>query len=134
MKLCGDVEENLGPKPSSNQIFSICHWNLNSISADNNIKLSILRGYLSTHRFDVICLSEIYLDSDTFHEDANLEIVGYTLIRADHSSNTKGGGACLYYRNSLAFRLLNIQYLEECVDFEVMFAGKVCNFVSLSVT
>ena len=134
MKLCGDVEENLGPKPSSNQIFSICHWNLNSISAHNYIKLSLLRAYLSTHRFCVICLSETYLDSDTSHEDASLEIVGYTLIRADHSSNTKGGGACLYYRNSLAFRLLNIQYLEECIDFEVMFAGKVCNFVSLSVT
>ena len=41
MKLCGDVEENPGPKPSSNQIFSICHWNLNSISAHNYIKLSL---------------------------------------------------------------------------------------------
>ena len=109
MKFCGDVEENPGPKPSSNKIFSICHWNLNSISAHNYIKPSLLRAYLSTHRFDVICLSETYLDSDTSHEDANLEIVGYTLIRADHPSNTKRGGACLYYRNSLAFQLLNIQ-------------------------
>ena len=33
MKLCGVVEENPGPKPSSNQIFSICHWNLDNISA-----------------------------------------------------------------------------------------------------
>ena len=104
---------------------------MNSISAHNYIKLSLLRAYLSTHRFDVICLSETYLDSDTSHEDANLEIVGYTLIRADHPSNTKRGGACLYYRNSLAFRLLNIQYLEECINFEISFAGKVCNFISL---
>ena len=95
------------------------------------IKLSLLRTYLSTHRFYVICISETYLDSDTSHEDANLEIVGYTLIRADHPSNTKRGGACLYYRNSLAFRLLNIQYLEECINFEISFAGKVCNFISL---
>ena len=106
MKLCGDVEENPGPKPSSNQIFSIFYWNLNGISVHNYIRLSLLRAYLSTHRFDVICLSETYLDSDTSHEDANLEIVGYTLIRADHPSNTKRGGTCLYYRNSLA--LLNI--------------------------
>ena len=95
------------------------------------IKLSLLRTYLSTHRFDVICISETYLDSDTSHEDANLEIVGYTLIRADHPSNTKRGGTCLYYRNSLAFRLSNIQYLEECINFEISFAGKVCNFISL---
>ena len=104
---------------------------MNSISAHNYIKLSLLGAYLSTHRFDVICLSETYLDSDTSHEDANLEIVGYTLIRADHPSNTKRGGACLYYRNSLAFRLLNIQCLEECINFEISFAGKVCNFISL---
>ena len=89
MKLCGNAEENPGPKPSSKQIFSICYWNLNIISAHNYIKLSLLRAYLSTHRFDVICLSETYLDSDTSHEDANLEIVGYTLIRANHPSNTK---------------------------------------------
>ena len=125
-----------GPKPSSNEIFSICHWNLNSISVHNYIKLSLLRAYLSSHRSDVLGLSETYLNSDTSHEDANLEIVGYTLIRADHPSNTKQGGTCLYYRNSLAFRLLNIyyfsiQYLEECINFEILFAGKVFNFISL---
>ena len=72
MKLGGDVEENPGTKPSSNQIFSIYHWNLNSISAHNYIKLLFLRTYLSTHEFDVICICETYLDSDTSHEDANL--------------------------------------------------------------
>ena len=76
MKLCGDFEEKLAPKPSSNQVFSICHWNLNSISV-SYIKLSILRPYLSTHKFDVICISETFLDSNTSYEDANLEKVGY---------------------------------------------------------
>ena len=89
MKLCGDVEENLGPKPGSNQVFSICHWNFNSISVHNYTKLSLLRAYLSTHWFDVICLSETYLDSETSHEDASLEIVSYTVIRANNPSNTK---------------------------------------------
>ena len=42
----------------------------------------------------------------------NLEIVGYTLIRADHPSNTKRGGVCIYSKHSLAFRLLDICYLE----------------------
>ena len=31
-KFSGDVEENPGPKSSSNQSFFICHWNLNSVS------------------------------------------------------------------------------------------------------
>ena len=50
--------------------------NLNSVSAHNYIKFSLLRVYLSTHNFDVICISETYLDTDTSHEDDNLEIVG----------------------------------------------------------
>ena len=40
MKLSGDIEENPGTKPSSNQNFSICHWNLNSISAHKSITKS----------------------------------------------------------------------------------------------
>ena len=71
---CGDIEENSGPKPSSNQGFSVCHSNLNSISAHNYIKVSLLRAYISTHKFDVICISETYLDSDTSDDDDNLKL------------------------------------------------------------
>ena len=134
MKVCGDVEENPGPKPSSNQSFSIYHWNLNSISAHNYFELSLLRAYLSTHKFDLIFISETYPDSNTSHEDANLEIVSYTLIRADHSSNTKRGNTSIYYRHSLAFQLLNIQYLEECINFEISFAGKICNSIYIFIS
>ena len=64
LKLSCDIEENPGPKPSFNQSFSVCHWNLNSISAHNYIKdiqISLLRAYISTLKFDVICSSETYL-------------------------------------------------------------------------
>ena len=130
MKLSGDVEENPGPKPSSSQSFSICHWNLNSSSAHSYMKLSLLRAYLSTHKFDVICISETYLNSATSTVDENLEIAGYTLSRADHPSNTKRCGVCIYYKHSLAFKLLDIFYLEECINFEILFRGKLCNFIS----
>ena len=129
VKLNGDAEEN--PGPESNQSFSICHWNLNSISAHNDMKLSLLRADLSTHKFDVICISETYLNSDTSTVDENIEIVGYTLIRADHPSNIKRGGVCIYYKHTLAFKLLSICYLEECINFEISFGGKLCNFISL---
>ena len=48
IKLSGDVE-NPGPKPSPILSFSIFQWNLNSISALNYIKLSLLIAYLSQH-------------------------------------------------------------------------------------
>ena len=63
IKMSGDIEMNPEPKPSSCNKFSICHWNLNSISAHNFIKLSLLRAYISVHNFDILCLSETYLES-----------------------------------------------------------------------
>ena len=64
------------PIPSSSQSFSICHWNLKNIAAHNYIELSLLRAYVSTHKFDVIYVSETYLNSDASTVDENLEIVG----------------------------------------------------------
>ena len=72
----------------------------------NYIKLPPLRAYLSTDKFDVICISVTYIDSDTSHENANLEIVGYTLIRAVHSSDTKWGGAYLLLQTFPRFPII----------------------------
>ena len=44
IKHSGDIEKNPGPKPNSCDFLSICHWNLNSISAHNFIKLSLFRA------------------------------------------------------------------------------------------
>ena len=104
---------------------------MNNISAHNYIKVSLLRAYISTHKFDVICISETYLDSDTSDDDDNLKIAGYNLTRADHPSNTKRSGVCNFYKHSLAFKLLNIHHLKECMNFEISFGGKMCNFISL---
>ena len=54
----GDIEKNPGQKPNSSQKFSICQWNLNSISAHNFLKLSLLQAYITVHNSDIICLSE----------------------------------------------------------------------------
>ena len=61
--LSGDVELNPGPKLKAVQTLSVCYWNLNSICAHNFTKLPLLRAYVSVHKFDIICLSETYLDS-----------------------------------------------------------------------
>ena len=61
--LSSDTEKNPGPKPNFGDKLSRYRWNLNSISAHNFTQLSPLRAYVSTHNFDVLCLSETYLDS-----------------------------------------------------------------------
>ena len=83
----GDIETNPGPKPNPCHSFSICHWNLNSLTAHNYLKVSLLRAYVAIKKFNVVCLSETYLDS--LSDDDNLNIPGYNVIRADHPSNTK---------------------------------------------
>ena len=105
--LSGDVELNPGPKRNAAQTFSICHWNLNSICAHNFAKLSLLRAYVSVHKFNIICLSETYLDSSI--DDESLEISGYYLIRSDHPSNKKRGGICIYYKNFLPLKVTGVR-------------------------
>ena len=107
------------------------HWNLNSISAHDYSKLFLLKAYVSVHKFDIICLSETYLDSTVLLDDDNLVIFGYNLIRSDHPSNTKRGGVCLYYKSYLPLRVLNISYLKECLNFELKIDDKSCNFIAL---
>ena len=75
--LSGDVEINLCPKLTPKASVSICHWNLNSISAHNDVKLSLLRAYLAFHNFDITCLSKTYLNSSISPDDERLEISGY---------------------------------------------------------
>ena len=65
------VELNPGPKLRPNNAFSICHWNLNSISAHNYAKVLLLKAYIAIHKFDIICISETYLDSSTLSGDRN---------------------------------------------------------------
>ena len=118
ISLSGDIEINPGPKLNAlNRCFSICHWNLNSISAHMFTKVSLLSAYSSVHKFDIICLSETYLNSETPSDDENLEIAGYNLVREDHPSNSKRGGVCVYYKSSLPFKVINVKYLQKSISF-----------------
>ena len=125
------VEINPGPRHDSGEFFSICHWNLNSVFGYNYTKLSSLKAFTAAHKFDIICLSEAYLDSSVAPDDDNLEISGYSLVRSDHPSNNKRGGVCVYYKHFLPLRVLDIQCLHECINFELKIGDKLYNFVAL---
>ena len=129
--LSGNVEINPSPKRTPKANLSICHWNLNNISAHNYLKLSLLRAYLAFHNFDIICLSETYLNFSNSPDDGTLEISGYNLVRSDHLLNSKRGGVCIYYKIYLAIRLISVNYLSECINFEIMIGNKICNFITL---
>ena len=127
LMLCGDIELNPGPRPYSGQGFSICHWNLNSIAAHNFSKISLLRAYNAIHNYDIICLSETYLNHDTLSDSDNLKIPGYELIRVDHPSKQKRGGICMYHKEFLPIRVNNISCLKESLNFSLSVYRKQCN-------
>ena len=74
-----DIESNPGPRKLKENTLSICHWNLNSITARNFSKLTQLKAYISnmTYKHDYICLAETYLDSSI--PDNLIDIKGYNL-------------------------------------------------------
>ena len=72
-----------------------------------------------------------YLDSSISSNDGDLEVPGYTLVSAGNPNNTKRGGVCIYYLNSLLLKVLDVQFLNECVNFEINIGGKMCNFLCL---
>ena len=115
----GDIELNSGPRKSKGNTVSVCHWNLNSITAHNFSKLTQLKAYISTYKYDFISLSETFLDSST--PDNLVDIQGYNLFRADHPDNTKRGEVCIYFKQSLPVRVINLPYFKEGLLLEMSF-------------
>ena len=131
IKLSRDIEKNSGPNSKPDQSFSICQWNVNSIAAHNLSKIQSLIAYNFIHHFGIICLSEMYLNSDISSDNENLDIPGYRLIRSDHPSNDKQGGVCIYFKSSLPIHVLSISMLHEYINLEIRIDGKLCNLICL---
>ena len=90
--------------------------------------VSLLSANISVHKFDITCPSETYHNFEISSDEDNLEIPGYNIIRNDHPCNTKRGDVCVYYKNTLPFKLINIKYFQECISFE---KRKCCKFICL---
>ena len=120
----GDIELNPGPKKIPYSYFSCCHWNVNSLAADNYSKVLALKAHNSTYKYDFTCISQTFLDSSFEPDDKDLLLDGYNLIRSDHPSNTKRGGVYIYYKESLAVHLVDITSFPECLVCEVTIQNK----------
>ena len=91
--LSGNIEVSPGPKRSSNIKFF--HWNLNRLAAHDFIKVPLVDAFITTSNFDIVCLSETFLDSTILNNNENIQMNGYSLLRADHPNDSKGGGICI---------------------------------------
>ena len=116
--LSGDIETNPGPKRSSNIKF--CHWNLNGLAAHDFIKVPLVEAFITSNNFDLVCLSETFLDSTIPNDDVNIQINAYSLLRADHPNNIKRGGVCIYFKESLPLiRRNDLTNIKDCIVTEI---------------
>ena len=124
LSCCGDIEENPGPKYSS---LTFCHWNLNGLTAHDSIKISLLQAYITQHNYDIICLTETFLNSSIPNDDNRIMIDGYNLIRSDHPSDSKKGGVCIYYKEHIPLILRDdINTLGNSLVAEILSQNEKC--------
>ena len=117
----GDIEINPGTKKKQPKYFSFCHWNVNSLLAHD--KISLLTAYNTIHQYDVICVSETFLNSSVLLHNCNLSIqgysLGYSLIRADHPDDVKMGSTCLYFTEELTLKVIYNSFIAQCIVCEI---------------
>ena len=93
--------------------------------------MSLLQAYNAVHEYDIICLSETYLNSSIPYDDETLEIPGHNLICANHPFEEKCVGVCIYYKNTLHLKVLDVRILQECITLEINTENKLCNVIVL---
>ena len=83
--LSGDTETNPGP-----DTLNFCTWNLNSITAHDFLRVSLMEAYNSVYNYDLIGIVETHLDSTI--DEERLALDGYSFHKENHPQNVKRGG------------------------------------------
>ena len=89
LSCCDNIEENPEPKYSSP---TFCYWNLNGLTAHDSTKISLIQAYITYYNYEIIRLTETFLNSSIRSDNNILMIDGYNLIRSDHPSDSKKVG------------------------------------------
>ena len=56
------------------------------------------------------------------------------MVSADHLYNRKRGGVCIYYKELLLLRIINVNYLNEHLRFEFKIGDEICSFISFYIS
>ena len=80
------------------------------------------------HKFDIICISETFLNKTDKDNDLNLN--GYSLLEVDYPSTAKRGGICIHYKETLALKMISILFLNESLLCQVTIRSKKCIYTN----
>ena len=79
---------------------------------------------LQETKFDLLAITETHLNKD-IHEDNEISIDQYSLIRKDRTGQTNHwGGVLVYYRNSLELHEMNIETKIESIWLDIIFKSQ----------
>ena len=79
----GDIETNPGPRKSFIKSY---HWISNGLAAHDFVTTSLIETFIASRNFDIICLSETFLDSSIDISDTRINIYGVSLLRVENTS------------------------------------------------
>ena len=90
-----------------------------------------MEAYNVIHTFDIICLSETFLNSSLQNDDNSLALNGYKLVRADNPSDLKEEVFASTLKKSLPIKVLNVTNLHECLVCELFLNSRQSYIVRL---
>ena len=129
MRLAGDIHPNPGPVKNVKNL-SFCHWNLNGINAKEGIKIPLIEAYNSVMHFDLLTLSETFLDTSFKEETLFIQGFSKEIWRSDHLRDTKQGGVCLYFKEDVPIkRRTDLEIMEGKIVAEISIKRKKIIFV-----
>lgn len=93
-----------------------CQCNLNGVAAHDFVKIPLLEAFITTQNYETVFLSKMFLDSTIAHDDTILDVNGFSLLTADHPSNSKNRGVGMYFKESPPlFRRNDLSTMQECL-------------------
>ena len=104
--------------------FSMLHININSLLGP--AKFAAARSVLDSKKFDLICLQETKIGSDT--PNSLLEATGYSMIRRDRLSGSDG--ILIYIKTAHKIIHSQIDPQFETITFSLLLGHKHINFIS----
>ena len=91
-----------------------------------------MEAFITSNNFDLVCLSETFLDSTIPNDDVNIQTNEYSLLTADHPNDIKCGGVCIYFEVLLSLMRRNdLTNIKDYLITEINVNKEKCFFTCL---
>ena len=104
----------------SNNNFSFAVWNLDSLPAGDFARIPLIESLQASYDFDMFGVCESMLTKNISNEDIFINGFSPHPSRSDKGSDTRNGGVCLYFKESLPIKeRCDLEILPETIVAEI---------------